>query len=342
MKPIYLLILLSAFFASCATNELTIRITEPAPVGMPPSVKKAGIVNRTDSKTKQLSDKMAEITKLNLFKADSLTALKAIDGLYEALNNTNRFEEVSKLNKNYLNNEIPTSFSPPLKQSLVQDICQQHALDALFVLEFLHTDTQINYDAIMVKKMVAGIEVNVPETKAAADTRIRLGWRIYDADGQYLYDEYQASNKVQSFGQGINPIHAIQAVTNHLPVIETEGYQMGQSYANDLLPYSQRVKRIYYVKGTDNFQVGKRLARANKWNDAADYWEKETNNAKAKIAGRAYYNMAIINEINGNLETALDWAVKSYTLFNNKKALAYSKILRARIRRAEELQRQTE
>ncbi len=29
-----------------------------------------------------------------------------------------------------------------------------------------------------------------------------------------------------------------------------------------------------------------------------------------KIAGRAHYNMAIINEINGDLETAKQWATE--------------------------------
>lgn len=40
--------------------------------------------------------------------------------------------------------------------------------------------------------------------------------------------------------------------------------------------------------------------------------------------------MAIINEINGDLSSALKWAQKSYEDFNNKLALRYVRILENR------------
>jgi hypothetical protein len=49
-----------------------------------------------------------------------------------------------------------------------------------------------------------------------------------------------------------------------------------------------------------------------------------------KIAGRAAYNMAIINEINGDLDAALKWAQKSYEDYNNKLGLNYVRILENR------------
>ena len=57
---------------------------------------------------------------------------------------------------------------------------------------------------------------------------------------------------------------------------------------------------------------------------------KETNNSSRKIAGRAAYNMAIINEINGDIDSALKWAQKSYEDSNNKLALDYVRILENR------------
>ena len=39
-----------------------------------------------------------------------------------------------------------------------------------------------------------------------------------------------------------------------------------------------------------------------------NYGKKETSSKDEKVAGRAYYNMAIANEINGDLESAIDWA----------------------------------
>ena len=41
--------------------------------------------------------------------------------------------------------------------------------------------------------------------------------------------------------------------------------------------------------------------------------------------------MAIINEINGDLDSAIDWAAKAYADYKNKKALSYLKTLRLRL-----------
>jgi hypothetical protein len=88
--------------------------------------------------------------------------------------------------------------------------------------------------------------------------------------------------------------------------------------------------RDYYVKGTDNFKIARRKAQVGKWDEAGLLWEKETKNPSSRIAGRANYNMAIINEINGDLDSALKWAQKSYEDTNNKLALRYVRILENR------------
>ena len=52
--------------------------------------------------------------------------------------------------------------------------------------------------------------------------------------------------------------------------------------------------------------------------------------------------MAIINEINGNLEDAIRWAQQAYTDYKIKLALEYLNILEGRIARNAELQQQLE
>ena len=94
------------------------------------------------------------------------------------------------------------------------------------------------------------------------------------------------------------------------------------------------------MRGTDNFKIAKRRAQTGNWDGAAELWEKEIDNPKSKVAGRAHYNMAIINEINGNLDEAIQWARKAYSDYNNKLALDYVRILEERERRNARLQEQ--
>ena len=79
-----------------------------------------------------------------------------------------------------------------------------------------------------------------------------------------------------------------------------------------------------------------------KWDEAGDLWKKETENPKMKIAGRAAYNMAIISEINGDLDSALGWAQKSYEDYNNKLGIRYVRILENRKYKNEVLKVQEE
>ncbi|MBN2892553.1 MAG: tetratricopeptide repeat protein [Bacteroidales bacterium] len=339
MKKIFFYFLVPILLFGCATNDLTIGVTEPAPITIPGNVKKVGVVNRTKTNS-SIPKEIDEILTLEMLTIDSTAALKAINGLSDELQKNERFTEVKNLHPMLLENQKRDWFSANLTKNEVVKVCSDNNLDAIFVLEYFDTDTRVDYKAIPVKKMVLGVEVDVVETEATVNTAIKLGWRIYDANGVNLYDEFPLSRGVVSNGRGINPLKAISAVVGQKDLVENTSYTMGKNYALDLLPVYHRVSRIYYVKGTDNFKIGKRLARAGKWDDAASYWEKEVNNPKAKIAGRAYFNMAIINEINGDIDAAMDWAEKSYTLFNNKKALRYLNVLKARKIRMQELERQ--
>jgi hypothetical protein len=100
------------------------------------------------------------------------------------------------------------------------------------------------------------------------------------------------------------------------------------------------VRRDYYVRGSDNFKVAKRRAQTGNWAGAADLWYAETQNPRAKIAGRAHYNMAIINEIEGNLDEAIEWVRIAYEDFGDKRALRYLRTLQNRQARMETLRRQ--
>ena len=91
-----------------------------------------------------------------------------------------------------------------------------------------------------------------------------------------------------------------------------------------------RVTRDYYVRGSGNFKIATRKARTGNWDGAAKLWQQEVTNSKRKIAGRACYNMAIISEINGDVDGAIQWAQKSYENYNNHLALSYVNLLKNR------------
>jgi hypothetical protein len=153
-------------------------------------------------------------------------------------------------------------------------------------------------------------------------------------------DEYPMNESITTLGKGINPASALSALTGRKDAVKNTGMNMGKNYATRIITYWIRVSREYYVKGNDNFKIAKRRAQTGNWDGAAELWLKETTNSKAKVAERACYNTAIINEINGDLDKAIEWAKKSYEDYNNKLALEYLNILKNRKARNNELEYQ--
>lgn len=187
-----------------------------------------------------------------------------------------------------------------------------------------------------------GLKIPVIEHIASVSTNIQAGFRIYDNRNKQVLDEIINNDWVTSVGRGINPVKAAEAITGRKDAILQVSNNIGHSYALRTYPFRIRVVREYYVRGTNNFEIGKRRAQTGDWNGAAQLWEVETQNPKHKIAGRGCYNMAIINEINGDLNTAMDWASKAYIDYKDKNALRYLRVLENRMAKDALLAEQSE
>jgi hypothetical protein len=331
MKKYSIIILIISFLISCKTSELYLNVVEPAPVTIPDYVKRVGVINRSmptdETKSFDILNKALTLEGVDLDKDGAQVSIQALSD--ELLNN-NRFVTVKLLNDIDFRTSSLTTFPTTLSWEIVAQICDETGTDALFSLEKFDTDSRINYSSRTVElKTILG---NVPalEHQLDMETIVKTGWRIYDPAAKSILDEYLYQESIMFSGKGINPMAAFAALTGRKDAVNQASNKAGQGYAYRLLPIELRVMREYYVKGTDNFKIAQRKAQVGKWDEAGLLWEKETTNSKMKIAGRACYNMAIINEINGNLEEALKWAQRSYEDYNDKLGIRYVRILENR------------
>ena len=328
---------------SCsATNNLTMGATEPAIVHLPKDIQRIGIINRSlPSEGNKSIDKIDQILSAEGLNLDKKGAEVAITALADELARTGRFEEILILDNETEIRKGLDVFPASLYWDAIEEICEANGVDAIFSLAFYDTDTQVSYTpSVMQLPNNLGIKVAVPAHEVTLNTQIKNGWRIYNPRTRIIVDELIYSDHLVSSGKGINPVKAIEAVARRNEAVEEFSKKIGHAYGSRLSPYKHRISRDYFVRGTDNFVVGKRRAQTGDWQGAAQLWKKELDNSKAKIAGRACYNMAIINEINGDLNTAMDWASKSYSDYDNKDALRYLNILKYRLSQKEVLEQQ--
>lgn len=327
-----LCMLLILFTACSSTNRLTMKADIPPAVVLPQGVSKVAILDRSQASEKNAGiDRMDQILSAEGLHLDRKGATAAMNGLYDELISDPRLEEVSILEDLDIGRGGLGVFPAALPWSQVDAICKERGIDALFVLEFYDTDTRASFElTTMHLPNNLGIRAKVPAHKVTLHTQIKLGWRIYDPGMRIILDEFASRSQLSSTGAGINPVKAIEAVIDRNEGVISRSSFLGNSYGYRLRPQSIRVARDYYVKGTDNFVIGKRKAQTGDWDGAARHWENELGHRSPKIAGRACYNMAIISEINGNLDEALEWASRSYADYGNKNALRYVNIIKHR------------
>lgn len=328
---------------SCsATNNLTMGATEPAIVHLPKSIKRIGIINRSlPSEANQKIDKIDRILSAEGINLDEKGAKAAISALSEELYRTGKFEEIVVLDSIMEIRKGLNVFPASLSWETIEKLCKAYDLDAIFSLAFYDTDTKISYKGTMLQlPNNLGIKVPIPGHEVKLNTVINNGWRIYTPHNKQIVDEFTYTDHLVSSGKGINPVKALEAVARRNEAVEELSKNIGYAYGSRLSPYKHRISRDYFVRGTDNFVVAKRRAQTGDWDGAAQLWERELDNSKSKIAGRACYNMAIINEINGNIHEAMDWASRAYAEYNNKEALRYLNILKYRASQLEKLEQQ--
>ncbi len=340
---------LLAFFALCymligcsATNNLTMGVNEPALVEISPEIRTIGIINRSiPAETNKKADQIDKILSAEGLQLDQLGSEAALRALKKSLLDQGNLSEVKILPPAEGINKGLGIWPANLSWEEIDKLCQENGVDAIFSLAFYDTDTKIDYRASSMQlPNDLGIKVAVPAHEITLHTLVKNGWRIYDPKYGTIADELLCNEQLVSMGKGINPIKAYEAIAGRKEAVIRYSSNMGADYARRLQPSYRRISRDYYVRGSHNFVVAKRRAQTGDWQGAAALWEQELDNTDPKIAGRAYYNMAIINEINGDLESAMDWASKAYSDYNNKQALRYLNALKYRSSQIAVLERQ--
>lgn len=339
-----LILLVVLILSSCsATNNLTLPVTQPAPVYINKQITNIGIINRSlPDKKYEAIDAVDKILSMEGKELDKKGSLVTLENLKEELLKNNRIKNVVIIDSIDFKKYGIDQFSAELSWAKIDEICKKNNVEAIYELSFFDTDSKISYRTINTQVNNSfGIKIPMIEHEATVNTLIKSGWRIYDNKDKIISDQFATSNTVSLSARGINPFKAFETISGRKDAVMNVSKNIGQDYALRILPYNIRVTRDYYVKGTNNFEIGKRRAQAGKWDSAAELWLQETNNNDPKIAGRACYNMAIINEINGDLDKAIDWATKSYTDYGDKIALRYINVLKNRKAKAYQLEQET-
>ena len=343
MKTVYWFVVFAAFFSACKTNLVYINTTNPAPVTISGGTKHIGILARTtptdDNKVLNTIHQARSGETVKLIQESSAECIK---GLNNALIENRRFDIVKPIPDMDLRTPVTGTFPSPLSWIDVESICAANGVDVLFVLEVFSSELKVIPLTPAPTKITNVGDVINAATQAQANivTTIKTGWRIYDPNNKAVLDEFPMVENITVTANASTIVNTTEAMLGRKEAIKQVSYRMGYNYADRVIPYGIRLTRDYYVKGSANLKIAARKARTGNWDGAGELWIKDTKSTKRKLAGRACYNMAILNEINGDLDAAISWAQKAYEDYNNKLALHYVNMLKDRRQQARRLSSQ--
>ncbi len=329
-----IILVISLLMAACgSTNRMTLGVTEPAIVHLPPTVKRVGIINRSlPSKGNNALDKIDQVLSAEGLNLDKKGSEAAITSLASELSVLKNFEEIKIIEDVEEIKKGLAVLPATLSWDIIEKLCEENAVDVIFSLAFYDTDTKTDFRVTTMKlPNNLGVDVDVPAHEVTLNTMVNCGWRLYDPQSKEVVDEHLYTKNMAFQGRGINPMKAVEAVASRNETVQEYSRNVGIAYAKRLVPRYVRISREYFMSGTDKLKLAHRRAVAGDWAGAAELWEQELNNPDPKIAGRANYNMAISSEINGDLDQAIAFASKSYTDYRNNMAIDYVNVLRYRV-----------
>jgi hypothetical protein len=325
--PITLLGIIVVCYSCSSTNLMSLTVTEPATVSLPPNAKSAAVVNRSlaadDGRT--VGGRTFSLETKDLQAAGAGASLA---GLTDALVRSNRFDTVKKLSHLDLRSYGAGVFPVFLSWDTVETICRENHVDVLFSLELFDPGSTV------------GLNIANFVQVLNAKTQVKTGWRIYDPNTRTILDQFFINRDLNCQAGNFLTVGSAQVGRKEAVIIA--GNRTGEDYATRVTPYFLRVSRYYYVRGNAKFSIAKRMAQAGDWDGAGNIWREATKSPSGKVAGRACYNMAIISEINGDLNGALQWARKAFEVYRTSYALNYANILQERQSNDAVLKSQTE
>jgi len=332
MKMKYGMLIFTALLALTTTGcskygyvSLTYPI-EPE-VYLPDEAHSIAIMNRSLTSEDKKDAKVFEAIVSTEIGSDFLASDACIKGVYDAIAKLPDTELLIPAELRILGTgtrELPDV----LEWDLVEEICKKEGADILLVLETFDSNTDLLAKATT-EQISSILNTGRPKTTPPSQFKMNVSayWRLYDPATRRIIDQYQHSSYMTfNTNGGVPPPDALPRTA----------YDAGRAYIDRYLPDSYRVKRELYKKtggaAKNQFKAGYRRAEVANWDGALEIWEALADNPKGKTAGRACLNVAVANEVQGNTLSALEWAQRSYELYNDKLGRDYSKVLLKRKR----------
>ena len=329
-----LFLLAGIALVSCKSNYaiLTIENIQHAKEELSPDIQSITLMNR--SMSSQFQNHREDSLQMYFYRKgfqlsnivlDSTAADTTIRALAELMFESGRYDVVVPLERNFKRNLSYEILPDTLSPAQVREICTNFKTDALMVLERFSTKTMADYSA---ERYLDG-NGNGYSYNATLDLKYDAFFRIYKPGNKTLVKSIAVSDTI--YWESVDNSQA--GLFSKLPSVKQALINAGIKVALDvdskLSPTWVPEKRGYFLFKSKDDQ-GQKFMNENKYDEAGRYWTELARSTNKKTRSKAEYNLALVSELNGDLDKAIGFGLKSFYSYYRFQTQTYLKKLEAR------------
>jgi len=192
----------------------------------------------------------------------------------------------------------------------IKTIADTTDTDLFFSFDFFATTDMMPY----VQETTLGTEL----------VRVMSYWNVYDLKTKLiLYSRFKIDT-VRWSAEAYNLKSLKQQLPPRRDAILNAADIAGSKFADFLVPHWTEVQRMYYTSRHTELIKTNNLVEENRWLEAAKIWKANVDNRNKNIAAKCKFNMALVCEIEGDFEAALDWVVQSFHTLGQKNMVHFA------------------
>lgn len=186
--------------------------------------------------------------------------------------------------------------------------------EVILILESLQSDYDFKSERIRKHQLDAsGKDYYLDAYEATRHYVVQTDWNIYSGDrATLLYNLRHRGDKILT-SQGLNKdqtIHKLDSIARGVERYLLDS--MAMVLASEILPRKIFDSWTYYVKGSDELEEGYRYMKLDKLDDAERIYRKGLRTTTdSKIEARLNYNLAVVYDISGDINTAFEFAERA-------------------------------
>ena len=320
---------------SCKSNYaiITIENMQHAKEELSPDIQSITLMNRSmNSQFRNYNEDSLQMYfyrkgfQLSNIVLDSTAADTTLKALAELMFESGRYDMVIPLERNFKRKISFGTLPDTLRPDQVREICTNFKTDALMVMERYVTKVMADYSEERYMDAAAG---HSSSYNATLDLKYNASFRIYKPGAKTLVKEIELSDTIYWESADYTQERLFSKLPSVKQALINAGIKVALDVDSKLSPSWVSEKRGYFLFKNKDDQ-GQQFMNENKYDEAGKYWEEMAKSINKKIRSKAEYNLALINELNGDIDKALEFGLKSFYSKYRFQTEIYLKKLEAR------------